>query len=407
MITINADLHIHSKYSKATSNLMDIENIVISAKEKGITLLSTGDFTHPLWLKEIKEKLDFENGIGKYKNVYFILGCEVSNVFEKNKKTYKVHNLIFSESIEEVLQINEAFSKYGNLKEDGRPTLNCSVEEMVEILKSISKNIGIVPAHIWTPWFSLFGSNFGCDDIKEIFSDTSMLIALETGLSSDPLMNWMVSKIDKYTLISNSDAHSLYNIGREANKLKVKELSYKEIIEGIKNGEAILKTYEFFPQEGKYYNDGHRKCNVSMSYEDAEKINNICPVCKKKLTKGVMHRIKTLSDRDYGEKRPNFKPFQHIIQLKHVIAKLKNKKPESKEVNDIYRKIILHFGNELAVYEASDKDLYVYLDKEIAEAIIKIKNDKIRWKPGYDGVYGEFILNGNEQKTLKRWYDEV
>ncbi|MEM4331286.1 MAG: endonuclease Q family protein [Candidatus Anstonellales archaeon] len=391
---------------------MDIENLAYAAKMKGISLLGSGDFTHPLQFREIKEMLVFNDGIAMYNGIYFILSVEVSNVFNIENKTYKVHTVILSPSLDIAEQINETLSKHGNLSEDGRPTLNYSTYEMNEELKAISRDIALIPAHIWTPWFSLFGAHFGADDINELYPDDSLIIALETGLSSDPLMNWMVSKIDKYTLVSNSDAHSLENLGREGNKIRLKQITYKEIVNGIRTGNAMLKTYEYFPQEGKYFNDGHRKCNINLSPEEAEKIRGICPVCKRKLTIGVMHRIKKMADRKYGEKKPNWKGYQHIIPLKQVIAKVKNKTKESKTVQSIYNDMISYFGNEFAIYEANENDLLAYTDKDIANALIKIKKEQVYWKPGYDGVFGEFFLNGNvenknKQEMLKRWFDEV
>jgi uncharacterized protein (TIGR00375 family) len=407
-----ADFHLHTKYSAATSKNMDIDGLTFAAKVKGINILGTGDFTHPLWFSEIKEKLKFEDGLALYDGIYFMLTVEVSNVFSLNNKIYKIHNIILSPSIEICEQINERFSKRGNLKEDGRPTLNYSCAEMSEELKSISKDIAIIPAHIWTPWFSLFGSNFGADDIKEIFPYDDLIIALETGLSSDPPMNWMISKLDKYTLVSNSDAHSFENLGREANRINVKRISYKDIREGIKSGEAIIKTYEYFPQEGKYFNDGHRKCNVNISYKEAESFNNICPVCKKKLTIGVMHRIYNLADRAYGQKKPFYKPYQHIIPVKQVIAKTLNVSKESKKVLNVYNELIAHFGNEFAIHEADEKELMLYTKPEIAEALIKVKKEQVKWLPGYDGVFGDFSFNDKDikrqsQGTLKGWFNEV
>ncbi|RME79605.1 MAG: DNA helicase UvrD [Methanobacteriota archaeon] len=396
---IIADFHIHTKYSAATSPRLNIDGMVDGAKKKGISLLASGDFTHPLWLKEMEEKLvDERDGLYYYNGVYFIQSVEVSNIFSINNRTYKMHTVLLAPSLEVVKQINDVLSKHGKLEEDGRPTLNYSLNEMVDELKSISKEIAMIPAHIWTPWFSLFGSKFGADNIKEIVEDSSLIIGLETGLSSDPPMNWMLSSLDKFTLVSNSDAHSPESLGREANLLEVEKLSYKSIVEGIRTGEAMVKTYEYFPQEGKYFFDGHRKCNICMAPEEAMKFNNRCPVCGKPLTIGVMHRVMSLADRPYGKKKENAKPFRHIIPIDQIIAKVVGKAKTTKTVKEEYDKLIRYFGSEFSIYEASEDSIRLGAKPEIAEAIIRVNKGDVLWHEGYDGIFGEFSFSEKEGK---------
>ena len=392
-----ADLHIHSKYARATSLHSDLKGLSEWAKKKGIHIQATGDFTHPKWMKELKENLK-PNGKGLflYNNQHFILSVEVSLIFEnleEKGRLVKTHVVILSPSLSLAEQINDELSKHGNLAIDGRPTLKLSGAELIEIVKGISKDNEVFAAHVWTPWFSLFGSKFGVDRVEEAFGDKKEeLLALETGLSSSPDMNWMVSAIERYPLISNSDSHSPKNLGREANVFELKEYSYFELIKAIKTRKGFTKTYEFYPQEGKYFYDGHRKCNFSCSPEEAEKLKNICPVCRRPLTLGVLHRVYQLADRPKGYKPKNAVPFQYIIPLPKVIAKALGKKETSKKVWEIYDKLIRYFGGEFDVYESDYKQLLLATDKEIARAIYKVNSGKVYWRPGYDGVFGEFYF---------------
>ncbi len=400
------DFHIHSKYSRATSKYSDLNGLSKWAKIKGIGVLGTGDFTHPAWLDELKTNLnECCDGIYDYNNQKFILSVEVSNIFERNNKTVKIHTVILSPSLEVVEQINDVLRKYGNLKEDGRPTLFVSPDQMVEELKELDKEIHFIPAHVWTPWFSLYGSKFGVDSIKEAFLDKSnQIIAIETGLSSDPAMNWMFSETDNYAIVSNSDAHSPKNLGREANVFELEDLSYSSIINVLKTRKGFIKTYEFYPQEGKYFWDGHRKCNISLSPEEAEKFNNICPVCKRPLTLGVMHRVISLADRPYGFKPENAIPFQHIIPLPQIISRVLKASPSSKKVEEEYMRLIRYFGSEFDVFESSLDKLLLATTKDVAKAIHDVNKGNVYWKPGFDGVYGEFSFSpfeiNNKQKRL-------
>lgn len=401
MLRIVADFHIHSLYAQATSKNANLEAYAESAKIKGVNLLGTGDITNYKWLNECKEKLKIhENGIYEYKNVFFILTGEINNVFEVDKKVRKIHHLIMFPSFEMVEQANDIFKNYGNLEIDGRPTLNLDAKELIEILESISKKILIIPAHAWTPWYSIFGSKNEVSDMKEIYGEkTSAIKAIETGLSSDPPMNWMVSKLDNITLISNSDAHSADKVGREANLFFVEKLNYESVYRAITERVGFIKTYEFFPEEGKYHFDGHRKCNVCLDPWSAKKYNNICPVCKKPLTLGVLHRVLDLSDRNFGFKPKNSIPYQHIVPLKLLISKSLGLSEQSKEVEEEYMRIINYFGNELSVFEASEEKIKLAAG-DIGSLIIKVKREEVKWRAGYDGVYGELILKENGVENI-------
>lgn len=312
---IITDFHIHSKYARATSPNMNLENLSVWAEKKGIQVISTGDFTHPVWFKELKEKLEpAEQGLYKLKGAEsptrFILTTELSCIYTKKGKGRRVHLLLFAPSLETVEKINTQLGWIGNLKSDGRPMLGIDAKEVVKITLAASPECLVVPAHIWTPWYSVFGSKSGFDSLEECFDEyTKYIYAIETGLSSDPAMNWRLSALDNITLISNSDAHSPPKIGREANVFNV-EMSYGAISEAIKTKDPakFLYTIEFFPEEGKYHYDGHRLCKVSLPPEKSKKLNNICPACGKPLTIGVLNRVEELADRPEGIK-PKGEPF--------------------------------------------------------------------------------------------------
>ncbi|MBU0476659.1 endonuclease Q family protein, partial [Patescibacteria group bacterium] len=322
-----ADFHIHSKYSRATSPQMDLENLDKWAKIKGIKVLGTGDFTHPEWFKNLKKKLEpAESGLFKIKNkeseTRFILTSEISCIYSKGGKVRKIHILVFAPSFEVVEKINKQLSRIGNLKADGRPILGLDAKELAKIVLNASEDCLVVPAHLWTPWFSIFGSKSGFDSIEECFEDYSKYIfAGETGLSSDPAMNWRLSILDKITLISNSDAHSPQKIGREANVFDI-EVSYSAICEAIKSKDTqkFLYTIEFFPQEGKYHYDGHRNCNICLSPKESKKYNNLCPNCGRPLTIGVLNRVDILADREDDFKSEGAIPFKSLIPLTEIIA---------------------------------------------------------------------------------------
>ena len=406
-----ADFHLHSKHSRATSQQMDLENLDKWAKIKGILVLGTGDFTHPLWLKEIKEKLESaEPGLFKLKNspnqTRFILTTEVSCVYFKNGKQRKIHLIIFSPSIEVCEKINNYLKLYGSLESDGRPTLNLDAKELLKIVLNISEDCLVVPAHIWTPWFSLFGSKSGFDSIEECFEEYSNYIfAGETGLSSDPAMNWRLSSLDRITLISCSDAHSPSHIGREANVFNC-ELSYFEIIKAIKEKDKnkFLYTIEFYPEEGKYHYDGHRNCGISLSPKETKKYNGICPVCGRPLTIGVLNRVEQLADRPEGFQPENAIPFKSVIPLEEIIADALGRNPGTVEVEKEYNNLIEKFENEFNVLLKVPRfDLESVTLPEIAEGIIRAREGKVFIEPGYDGVYGKIrIFQKEEQKNVSK-----
>jgi uncharacterized protein (TIGR00375 family) len=407
-----ADFHLHSKYSRATSQKMDLENLDKWANIKGILVLGTGDFTHPLWLKEIKEKLESaEPGLFKLKNsdskTRFILTTEVSCVYFKGGKQRKIHLIIFSPSIEICEKINNHLKLYGNLETDGRPTLNLNAKDLLKIILNISEDCLVVPAHIWTPWFSLFGSRSGFDSIEECFEEYSKYIfAGETGLSSDPKMNWRLSALDKITLISCSDAHSPSHIGREANVFDC-ELSYFEILKAIKEKDKnkFLYTIEFYPEEGKYHYDGHRNCGVSLSPKETKKYNGICPVCGKPLTIGVLSRVEQLADRPEGFVPENAIPFKSLIPLEEIIADALGQNVGTVGVEKEYKNLIEKFENEFNVLlNVSRSDLEAVTLPEIAEGIIRAREGKVYIEPGYDGVYGKVKIfqKGEKKHVLKQ-----
>jgi uncharacterized protein (TIGR00375 family) len=406
---IFADLHLHSHYSRATSNEMNIENLEKYGKIKGLNLLGTGDFTHPLWLKELKMNLtEVENkGLFQFKDksMYFMLQAEVSNIYNQDGKIRKIHNIILSPSFEIVEQINDFLKNYGSLASDGRPILtNINCAELVENLISISKDIAIIPAHIWTPWFSLFGSKSGFDSIEECFREqTKYIFALETGLSSDPLMNWRLSALDKFTLVSNSDSHSPWptRLGRELNVFDV-EMKYKEIINAIKEKDPkkFLYTIEVDPSYGKYHWDGHRNCNVSLEPKESIKYHDTCPVCGKPLTIGVLHRVEELADREEGFIPKNAIPFKSLLPLSELIASVYNTQAFSRKVWEESMKLTREFGSELNILlEASEEKLRLLTHEKIVEIILKNRKGELKIQPGYDGVYGKLLLN--ESASIK------
>lgn len=400
-----ADFHIHSKYSRATSKDMDIDHIAEWARRKGITLMGTGDFTHHLWLEELKSKLEnLGNGLFKYNDIYFILSAEISSIYSKKGRTYRIHNLIFSPSFKVTDKINSTLSRHGNLASDGRPILGMDAQDLARIIFDIDENCMIVPGHIWTPWFSLFGSMSGFDKIENCFEDqTAKIFALETGLSSDPAMNWRLSALDKYTLISNSDSHSPSKIGREANVFDC-ELDYKTIREvlKVKDKKRFLYTIEFFPEEGKYHYDGHRLCNIRFDPKQTRENNGKCPKCGKPLTVGVMNRVEQLADRPQGYTPSNAVPFKNLIPLDEIVAETKGVSKTSVAVEREYLGLVAKFGTEFDILlKASQEDLFKGLPRRIAEGVLKVRQGKVQIKPGFDGEYGIVSIFGEEDKPAE------
>ncbi|MFP4403182.1 MAG: endonuclease Q family protein [Candidatus Woesearchaeota archaeon] len=398
-----ADLHIHGKYSRGCSKQLIFENLEKYAKIKGINLLGTGDFTHPKWFNEIKTKLK-NDGEGIYRtktNFPFILQTEYSLVYTQNKKGRRIHLVILAPNLEIVEQINEEMKKIGRVDYDGRPIFNLNCVEFTEKMMNISKDIIIIPAHIWTPWFSLFGSKSGFNSLKECFMEqTKNIHAIETGLSSDPQMNWRIKELDKYSILSFSDSHSFwpYRIGREATIFNIK-LSYKNLANAIKKQKNIKETIEVDPNYGKYHLDGHRKCNIKFYPNQSKNNNNICPVCKKPLTIGVLQRIEELANRDEKYIDKNRPKFKTLMPLQEIISNIKNKGILTKTVWQEYYKILKIGKNENDVLlNVSKKELLKQTDEKIADAIILNREQKIIVSSGYDGVYGKPLFTKEEIK---------
>jgi len=390
---------------------MDLEGISEGAKIKGINLVGTGDFSHPAWLKELKEKLEpvDDTGFFEYNGVYFSLTNEVATYFEYEGKIKRVHHVIHAPSFEVVEQINEKLSKYGDLSVDGRPILKMSAPELVEILMEISKDILVYPAHGWTPWMSCLGSRSGFDSVDECYQDqVKNISALETGLSSNPPMNWRVSSLDKFTLLSNSDSHSPHpwRLGREANVFELKKFSYWEILNAIKNKDKkrFLFTIEVPPEYGKYHWDGHRLCGISLHPRDAIKLSNVCPKCRKKLTIGVLHRVEELADRPEGYVPKDAIPYKTLLPLYEIISFATGiNQLYSKRVLEEQNKLISKFGNELNVLLNIPKEELIKVTSEkIAEAIIKVREGKVKYIPGFDGIYGKLIFNEDELRRFEK-----
>ncbi|MDD5196469.1 MAG: endonuclease Q family protein [Candidatus Omnitrophota bacterium] len=400
-----ADFHIHSKYSRATSRNMDIKNLSEWAKLKGITLMGTGDFTHHLWLEELKHTLeDCGNGLYQHNGVNFILTAEVSSIYSKKGKTYRVHNVIIAPSLKSVDKINDRLSRLGNLASDGRPILGLDAAELARIVFDIDADCILIPGHIWTPWFSLFGSMSGFDKIEDCFEEqTPRIFALETGLSSDPAMNWRLSALDKFTLVSNSDSHSPQKIGREANVFNC-DLDYPTIREVLKTKDKnrFLYTIEFFPEEGKYHFDGHRLCGTRMSPKETREHGGKCPKCGKPVTVGVVNRVEKLADRPEGFKPENAIPFKNLIPLEEIIADAKGVGKASLAVERDYRGCLAKFGTEFEILlRAPKEDLFKGLPPKVAEGVLRVREGKVNIQAGYDGEYGTISIFGNAEPGPK------
>ena len=388
---------------------MEVLSLYKWAKVKGIKVLGTGDFTHPYYLNDLKTHLEpAANGLFKLRDkgedVYFMLTAEVNNVFSAKGKERKIHTLIFAPSFEVVEKINARLSQYTDLSIDGRPTLSFSVKELVKIVLDISEDCLIVPAHAWTPWYGIFGSKSGFDSIEECFEEESRYIyAIETGLSSDPSMNWRLSSLDHITLISNSDAHSPSKIGREANIFHC-NLDYYEIINTIKNKDRnrLIATIEFYPEEGKYHFDGHRKCNIVFSPQETKRHNYICPVCGKRLTVGVMHRIESLANRPSGHRPNNAIPEIHLVPLEQIISEALGVQTTTKAVQEEYKRLVSIGGSEFEILlKLSIEELSRFVPPRILEGISRVREGKLFIKPGFDGVYGKIKIFDSEEKQIR------
>ena len=432
-----ADFHIHSPYSRAVSKEMTLENLSVWAGLKGIGVMGTGDFTHPKWIQEIKAKLEpAEEGLYVLKSqipstpegvagrpygagksqknpksqipnseTRFILTVEISSIYSKNGRTRRIHNIIFMPSVASAEKFNAALGWRGNLKSDGRPILGLDAKELAKIAFDTDPRAVVVPAHAWTPWFSVFGSMSGFNSLEECFDEYAKnIFAIETGLSSDPAMNWRLSALDRIALLSNSDSHSLHRIGREANVFELASLSYDSIIDAIrtKDPKKFLFTVEFFPEEGKYHYDGHRACKISMSPEETKKVRKVCPKCGKPLTVGVLYRVDELADRPMGARPEGAIPYKNLVQLDEIIAESFGVGTASKRVQTAYHELLGRIGSEFSILiDASDSDLKSAAPPEVFEGIRRVREGKLHIEPGYDGEYGIVkIFTAGERKSI-------
>ncbi len=390
------DFHLHSKYSRATSKDMEPRTLSQVAKWKGVHMLGTGDILHPAYRREVQGLLK-EKGEGVYTldGVDFLLTVETSHVYSQDGRLRKIHIVWIFPDFQTVERAARALEMYGKLDADGRPTFGLSVIEMTELMMAVNEDIMIIPAHVWTPWFSLFGSNSGFDSVEEAFGPfTGRVLALETGLSSDPPMNWRVSSLDSFALVSNSDAHSPDRIGREANVFRepVTFYSLREILQ-TKDRSRFLFTIEFYPEERKYHYDGHRSCGIRFHPKETRKTHGICPVCGRPLTVGVLHRVEKLADRPEGFVPPNAIPYKNLIPLKEIIAQDLGQGVDTKGVLYEYQKGIRRFGNELEILlNVPEEDLKQVFRPRTVEGILKARRGEVRVEPGYDGVYGKILV---------------
>lgn len=388
-----ADFHIHSKYSRATSKQITLENLDKYAKIKGIDILATADFTHPAWFKELETKLVRQDS-GFYllkdspEKTQFILSTEISCIYKKNGKCRRIHVVIICSDLKKVKKVNQYLEKKGyNIKSDGRPILGLDVKELAKLYLENDDQAIIIPAHIWTPWFALFGSHSGFDSFTECFEEISDQIpAIETGLSSDPPMNWRISQLNNKMILSNSDAHSLDKLGREANVFNLPELSYKNIFNSIKNNKNLDYTLEFYPEEGKYHCDGHADCKFSCAPEKTKKLKNKCPICGKDLVIGVLNRVNALSDQDpLTQKRPGFKS---LVPLMEILAEVNDTGVHTKAIQKEYYHLIEKYQSEFNILLKLDPAELKENNPMLAIAIAKMRQGDIVIEPGYDGVFG-------------------
>lgn len=412
-----ADWHIHSGYSRACSKQLTLPNIAKMCERKGIDIVAAPDWTHPAVFSDIEELLvEDQPGLYKLKDgsskTRFMLSTEVSQIYKKNDRTRRIHNNILSPSIETCQKVNAELDKRGfNLTADGRPILGIDSEELYKILKDIDDRTIVIPAHAWTPWYSIFGSKSGFDSIEECFgSMTEHIYAIETGLSSDPTMNWHLSGLDKVMLVSNSDAHSLPKLGREANVFDIEEPSYDEFVRILKEQDKskFLYTIEFYPEEGMYHADGCRKCEFWCEPAETKKHGGICPKCKRPMVIGVWNRVIEIADRKTDDLPKNRVPFKSIVPLDVILAEVNGvKSSNSKKVLAQYEAITNEVGTEFDILIDTPISEIKKFDERVAEAIERMRTGNIHIRPGYDGVYGEVSIwsdderpKGPVQKTL-------
>jgi len=394
---IIADFHLHSKFSRATSREMDVETLAKWCALKGITVVGTADFTHPVWLRELRSKLrPSGRGLYTFGSQQFILTTEVSNIYPQGGRLRKIHNILLAPSFEVVDRLNAVLSRFGSLMADGRPTLSLPSDKLVEYVMEVSPECMVIPAHVWTPWFSLYGSNSGFDSLRECFGDQSRHIhAVETGLSSDPPMNWRIAELDAVMLVSNSDAHSPPKLGREANVFDC-ALDYGEILGALRRRDRskFLFTIEFFPEEGKYHFDGHRACNQRLSPKETRAARGLCPACGKPLTVGVMSRVEALAAREDGA-GPGRVPYRHLIPLEEIIAEALGTQPGSGAVREEYLGLTAALGSEFAILmDVPLDEVARHTRPRVVEGLRRVREGRVQIRPGYDGVFGEIRIFG-------------
>ncbi|MDZ7723119.1 MAG: UvrD-helicase domain-containing protein [candidate division KSB1 bacterium] len=418
-----SDLHIHSYYSRATSKQLNLEHLNKWAQIKGLQVIATGDITHPQWLEEMREKLE-PDGTGFFKlkpeyqkqtqsevpkacesEVRFILSGEISSIYKKGERVRKNHNVVFFPSLDAVQAFQNTLDRIGNIHSDGRPILGLDARDLLEIVLDTHDQGYLIPAHIWTPWFSLFGSKSGFDRIQDCFEDlTPHIFALETGLSSDPPMNWRLSALDGYTLVSNSDAHSPAKLAREANIVDT-DLSYSGLFDAIRSGDSFLGTIEFFPEEGKYHMDGHRKCSCMMRPPETMAHDHLCPECGKPVTLGVSYRVEQLADRPPGFRPESAPPFHSLIPLPEVLSEVMQVGPQSKRVNTAYFKLLNNLGSELSILvDIPIDDIQRAGGDLTAKAVKRMRAGEVNPQPGYDGEFGviRIFKPGEREKIMNQ-----
>ncbi len=389
-----ADLHLHSPFSRATSAEMDLPGLARWARLKGLDLLGTGDFTHPQWFSKLgAELLPAGEGVYAYRGVRFLYTAEVAAIWSSDGRVRRVHFLLLAPGAEGAARINRELEKLGNLGADGRPTLGISGERLLEVVLGASPQAVVIPAHAWTPWYSIFGSQSGFDSVEEALGNTAgHVFALETGLSSDPPMNWRVSALDRYALVSFSDAHSPTRLGREATVFDLPEVSYSALVAALRDRDParLLGTIEFFPEEGKYHYDGHRACGVSLSPQETAAHGGTCPKCGRPVTVGVLHRVEELADRPPGYRPPEAIPFRSLVPLLEVLGQALGQGPETKGVLSEYTRLVERFGSELRILlDVPTEDLARGAPARVVEAVRKVRAGELVIRPGYDGQYGE------------------
>ena len=411
-----ADLHIHSKYSRATSKHCDLKHLAYWARKKGITVIGTGDFTHPVWQAELKEQLvpaepglfrlrpDLEKEVSRMLpaacqgTTRFMLSVEISTIYKKGDKTRKIHHLLYAPNFSAVERMTERLSRIGNVKSDGRPILGLDSRHLLEITLESDPGSYLVPAHIWTPWFAALGSKSGFDAIDDCYADLAPhIFAVETGLSSDPEMNWRVSSLDRFRLVSNSDAHSPEKLGREAGVFDT-ELDYFSIRRALETGQGYHGTIEFFPEEGKYHLDGHRHCQVRLLPHETKQLEGRCPACGKPLTVGVMHRVDDLADREDDTQPETAGAVQSLVPLPEMLSEILHVGPKSKKVGQHYEGLLNQLGPELQLLNHIPlEEIRKSGDTLIAEAIARLRKQAVIRDAGYDGVYGKIRLFREEE----------